>query len=392
MCAYPYLLPPDLKRMLLQEVEARIHMSMAARDGITEAAQNIGASHGMPFGGLGALLFGGGNEMRAALSRAQFFVLRVRRQNLLQDCMQQISTTLLARPQDVRKPLRVVFNGEEGLDGGGLRKEFFQLLVEEIFNPSRGMFSYNESTRLYYFAGGTFEPPESFAIIGTLIGIAIYNSVLLDLHFPLVLYKLLLGMDITEKDLAEQEPDLARTLANLRDYGPGLEEDLQLTFEIDEVGLFGSHSTHELCIGGSQKHVTNDNVDDYITRYVQRKLVGRHAAQIKAFKDGFYYVISGPALELFRPEELRVLVVGIDELDFSALEKSATYEGGYSPDHPTVKAFWRCLNSMSKEETIEFLRFTTGCSRAPLAALESWTSNFSALDRWGELTNCAYML
>ena len=70
-------------------------------------------------------------------------------------------------------------------------------------------------------------------IIGTLIGIAIYNSTS-DLISP-VLYKLLLGMDITEKDLAEQEPDLARTLANLRDYGPGLEEDLQLTFEIDEV-------------------------------------------------------------------------------------------------------------------------------------------------------------
>ena len=115
--------------------------------------------------------------------------------------MAQISLVLHARPQDLRKPLRVVFSGEEGLDGGGLRKEFFQLLVEEIFNPSRGMFAYNKATRLYYFAGGTFEPDESFSIVGTLIAIAIYNSVLLDLHFPLVLYKILLGADLGEDDL-----------------------------------------------------------------------------------------------------------------------------------------------------------------------------------------------
>jgi ubiquitin-protein ligase E3 A len=38
--------------------------------------------------------------------------------------------------------VQVKFIGEEGVDEGGLQKEFFQLLVRECFNPEFGMFVY----------------------------------------------------------------------------------------------------------------------------------------------------------------------------------------------------------------------------------------------------------
>ena len=43
-------------------------------------------------------------------------------------------------PIDLRKQLRVDFRGEEGIDEGGLQKEFFQLIVEKLFDPMHGMF------------------------------------------------------------------------------------------------------------------------------------------------------------------------------------------------------------------------------------------------------------
>ena len=43
-------------------------------------------------------------------------------------------------PQDLKKQLYVEFEGEQGIDEGGVSKEFFQLVVEEIFNPDIGMF------------------------------------------------------------------------------------------------------------------------------------------------------------------------------------------------------------------------------------------------------------
>lgn len=41
-------------------------------------------------------------------------------------------------PSDLRKQLFVEFEGEQGLDEGGVSKEFFQLIVEELFNPDIG--------------------------------------------------------------------------------------------------------------------------------------------------------------------------------------------------------------------------------------------------------------
>lgn len=38
-----------------------------------------------------------------------------------------------------KKQLFVTFDGEEGVDEGGVSKEFFQLVVEQIFNPNNGL-------------------------------------------------------------------------------------------------------------------------------------------------------------------------------------------------------------------------------------------------------------
>lgn len=47
----------------------------------------------------------------------------------------------MERALDLKKQLVVEFEGEQGLDEGGVSKEFFQLIVEEIFNPDYGMFT-----------------------------------------------------------------------------------------------------------------------------------------------------------------------------------------------------------------------------------------------------------
>ena len=41
-------------------------------------------------------------------------------------------------PMDLKKQLYVEFEGEQGVDEGGVSKEFFQLVIEEIFNPDIG--------------------------------------------------------------------------------------------------------------------------------------------------------------------------------------------------------------------------------------------------------------
>lgn len=80
------------------------------------------------------------------------------------------------RPQDLLKPLRVHFIGEEGVDGGGLRKEFFELLVRELSRPEYGMFTVNPETRLQWLSEASMESEAEWLLVGVIIGLAIYNG------------------------------------------------------------------------------------------------------------------------------------------------------------------------------------------------------------------------
>lgn len=58
------------------------------------------------------------------------------------------------------------FHNEEAEDGGGVRKEFFLLLLREILDPKFGMFQYYPDSRYVWFAEETFEDETMFFLIG----------------------------------------------------------------------------------------------------------------------------------------------------------------------------------------------------------------------------------
>lgn len=66
--------------------------------------------------------------------------LRVRRDHIIDDALVELEMLAMENPNDLKKQLVVEFVGEQGIDEGGVSKEFFQLIVEEIFNPDYGMF------------------------------------------------------------------------------------------------------------------------------------------------------------------------------------------------------------------------------------------------------------
>lgn len=70
-----------------------------------------------------------------------------------------------------------------------MRKEFFMLLLRELFDPKYGMFTLDNETNLYWFNGNSLETPNEFRLLGMLLGLALTNNVILDLHFPNVTYK-----------------------------------------------------------------------------------------------------------------------------------------------------------------------------------------------------------
>ncbi|VDO93588.1 unnamed protein product [Schistosoma mattheei] len=122
----------------------------------------------------------------------------------------------MENPGDFKKQLLIEFDGEQGIDEGGLSKEFFQLIIERIFNPDygkqistfhQGMFVLDEETQNYWFNPVPLDDMErEYCLIGTLLGLAIYNDVILDINFPSVLYRKLVGKLGTFEDLFDARP------------------------------------------------------------------------------------------------------------------------------------------------------------------------------------------
>eukprot|EP00486_Rosalina_sp_Unknown_P014967 CAMPEP_0201596018 /NCGR_PEP_ID=MMETSP0190_2-20130828/192835_1 /ASSEMBLY_ACC=CAM_ASM_000263 /TAXON_ID=37353 /ORGANISM="Rosalina sp." /LENGTH=299 /DNA_ID=CAMNT_0048056217 /DNA_START=976 /DNA_END=1872 /DNA_ORIENTATION=- len=98
------------------------------------------------------LMLGGGMNILNNINRNQLIeeldlVLNVRRNSIIQDTLGILQ---LQEPGDLRKRLRIIFDGEQGIDQGGLTKEYFQLIMKELFDPNYGMFSYNKTTENYW--------------------------------------------------------------------------------------------------------------------------------------------------------------------------------------------------------------------------------------------------
>ena len=90
----------------------------------------------------------GGNNGLMGMVSGLHLSLSIRRENILDDAMSQLG----AKGSQLKKPLKVKFVGEQGVDEGGVRKEFFKLLIDELFNPNYAMFlPKNVSTRFLFF-------------------------------------------------------------------------------------------------------------------------------------------------------------------------------------------------------------------------------------------------
>ena len=72
------------------------------------------------------------------------------------------------------------------------------------------MFLSDGETRLLWFNPTSFETEGQFKLVGLLFGLAIYNGVILDVSFPMVLYRKLLGNRGKLEDLESSHP--VRTL------------------------------------------------------------------------------------------------------------------------------------------------------------------------------------
>ncbi|XP_070614113.1 probable E3 ubiquitin-protein ligase HERC3 isoform X1 [Erythrolamprus reginae] len=348
LCSYAFIFDAQAKTKMLQ-TDAKLQMQVA----ISGAnLQNI-------------FMF---LTLEPLLARSPFLVLHVRRSNLVGDALRELS---IHSDVDLKKPLKVIFDGEEAVDAGGVTKEFFLLLLKELLNPIYGMFTCYSDSNLLWFSDTCFVEHNWFHLIGIICGLAIYNFTVVDLHFPLALYKKLLNVKPGLDDLKELSPLEGRSLQELLDYpGEDVEETFCLFFRICKES-YGVVEQKNLVPDGDKIPVQNDNRQEFVDAYVNYIFNVSVHEWYTAFSSGFLKVCGGKVLELFQPTELRAMIVGSSKYNWKELEESASYKGDYSATHPTVQMFWETFHEFPLEKKKKFLLFLTGSDRIPIYGMSS---------------------
>ncbi|XP_064418774.1 probable E3 ubiquitin-protein ligase HERC4 isoform X2 [Latimeria chalumnae] len=331
LCTYPFVFDAQAKTALLQ-TDAVLQMQMA----VDQAHRQNFSSFFQP----------------VIESVNPCLILIVRRDNIVGDAMEFLRKS---KNVDYKKPLKVIFVGEEAVDAGGVRKEFFLLIMRELLDPKYGMFRYYEESRLIWFSDQTFEDSDLFHLIGVVCGLAIYNLTIVDLPFPLALYKKLLKKKPTLDDLKELKPDVGRSLQQLLDYPEdNIEEIFCLNFTVT-VENFGATEVRELVPNGANIAVTEKNRQEFVDAYVDYVFSTSVAPLFDAFYAGFHKVCGGKVLQLFQPSELQAMVIGNANYDWKELEKNTEYKGEYWAEHPTIKVFWEVFHELPLEKKKQFL-------------------------------------
>ncbi|PVZ98788.1 hypothetical protein BB558_005204 [Smittium angustum] len=360
------------------------------------------------------------NSARSSMTNERFkklnLLLKVRRNCLADDSLKQLSLL----QSDLKKPLQIQFVGEDGVDAGGLKKEFFMLLIKELINPMTGMFSVEQdsSNNAMWFNPSSIETSDLYFLTGIVVGLSLYNGMVLDLHFPLAIYKKLLDLSVYDipaiisksptaqvpqatptsvslkssnstsvinsifskparakiqlyemlDDLSEINPQLVRGFKTLLSYyEPDIESVFCLTFEAS-YNYYGFPVTVPLVPNGHLIYVNHDNKYEYVQRYCHFWLNTGIAKQFEPFRRGFFTVCGGSALGLFLPHELELLIRGSDTpLTLDTL-KQITEFIGINADSQLSKMYWDVLESYSEPDLRQFLSFVTGCDRLPSSA------------------------
>jgi E3 ubiquitin-protein ligase NEDD4 len=315
--------------------------------------------------------------------------IKVRRSHIFEDSFAEISRQSAT---DLKKRLMIKFDGEDGLDYGGLSREFFFLLSHEMFNPFYCLFEYsahdNYTLQINPHSGINPEHLNYFKFIGRVVGLAIFHRRFLDAFFIGALYKMILGKSVVLADMEGVDADFHRSLQWMldNDISGGI---LEQTFSTEDE-RFGVVTVEDLIPNGRDIDVTNENKKEYVDLMVKWRIEKRIAEQFHAFKEGFQELIPQDLINVFDERELELLIGGIAEIDVDDWKKHTDYRG-YTESDEVIQFFWQTVRSWDGEQKSRLLQFTTGTSRIPVNGFKDLQGSDGprrfTIEKAGEINN-----
>ena len=282
--------------------------------------------------------------------------MKIRRISLFSDSYQAIKCLSTS---DLQKKFLISFDQEEGIDAGGITKEWFLLLSKEIFNANYALFIQGPK-------GINFQPDANSHInaehlnylkfAGRIIGKALFEGYLTNCYFTRSFYKQILGQKLKMKDIQDIDPEFYENLKWILDNkieGMLFQEFCFLRKFLDFYQII------DLIPNGSNIEVNDENKREYVRLLCLNIMEDGIKPQIQSFIEGFYELIPKDLVKFFDFQELELMLTGLSEINLEDLKANTEYHE-YSANSEIIRWFWELLSDFNSNEKAGFLQFVTG--------------------------------
>ena len=316
-------------------------------------------------------------------ARRESLRVSVERTNLFQS---SIRTARLNNWRNfIGKNFFVKFLGEEGIDGGGLTREWFTEIFKIIFDPSFGLFKVSESNQNVFYPNELASEIflnylEYFKFAGLMVGVATTYPFPIGFQFAEFFLKILLGKPMKLHDLKDVDEGLYNFHCWLLDNSVSqLEDTFYFVYEFD---YYGEHRSVDLKEGGSNIPLTDQNKFEYIFLVLRYVLVTKIRPHIDAFLSGFNLNISINNIRGFNVGELGGLISGKKDIDINDWERNTTYGQGFDRRSVQIVWFWQFMRTLDQPLLRKLLQFSTGSTTVPIEGFAALKGQNGVLKRF----------
>jgi len=197
------------------------------------------------------------------------------------------------------------------------------------------------------------------------MGRALFDRQLIDGHVVRYINKHLLGWPITFEDLKDTDDMYYQSLMKFTKMSSEEISSLCLDFTVQE-DVLGTLRNVELIEDGANVEVTGDNLSQYLEAILKYRMLDRTKDQMSELLLGFFDVVPEPALTVFDPNELELILCGLPTIDMDDWQANTIYSGTVKETDQVVKWFWEVVRKDFDIGTrARLLQFVTGTSGVP---------------------------
>uniref|UniRef100_A0A224Z314 HECT-type E3 ubiquitin transferase n=1 Tax=Rhipicephalus zambeziensis TaxID=60191 RepID=A0A224Z314_9ACAR len=320
--------------------------------------------------------------------------LKVSRDKILDSSMK---ATKNFSTSDWCKSFEITFIGEQGLDWGGLRREWFEILCSALFDPENQLFHRFKNDKQGLVHPNPRRPAhlklKHYEYAGRIVSKCLYESSLGSGYRQLVRARFsrsflaqLIGLRVHYKYFEQDDPDLYVT--KIKYILENDVDDMELYFSEEEYTSSGQLlKTTELIPGGSKIRVTNQNKLMYLDALAQYRLATSVREEVEYFLKGLNELIPENLLCIFDENELELLMCGTGQFSIADFKANHTVSGFSFEFRKVLDWFWTAVSNFTEEEMARLLQFTTGCSQLPPGGFAELNPRFhlSAAPTFGSL-------